>query len=128
MASHGLQQCRKEKSERLRDPEITNVRAGRSLPRHHLTSSVQMRSRAREGGKLSEVTSEAGAGPRSWLQGLQILATTGPAPSTWVCRGSWEEPCSLLAPPDWLSVDSQVLGLGASPDENRLETFSPAGG
>lgn len=31
-ASHGLQPRRKENSERLRDPEIINVRVGRSLP------------------------------------------------------------------------------------------------
>ena len=31
-ASHSLQQRRKENSERLRDPEIINVGAGRSLP------------------------------------------------------------------------------------------------
>lgn len=33
-ASHGLQRRRKENSERLQDPEIINVGAGRSLPCH----------------------------------------------------------------------------------------------
>ena len=31
-------------------------------------------------------------------------------------------------PPDHPSLDAQVLGMGAYPDENHLETFAPAGG
>ena len=135
-ASHGLQQCRKEKSERLRDPEITNVRAGRSLPRHHLSSSVQMRSRAREGWRLSKVTPKAGAGLRSQLPGLQYSrcracgqagrAGRGCPFHMGVQRAAGKSPARLT--PDRPSVDSQVLGLGAYPDENHLETFAPAGG
>lgn len=40
-ARHGLQQRRKENSERPSDPEIINVRAGRSLPCHRPASSYR---------------------------------------------------------------------------------------
>lgn len=64
MAGHGLQQRRKENSKRPRDPEIINVRAGRSLPHpaQPLHSRLQMRveESAWEERRLNKVTPGAG--------------------------------------------------------------------
>lgn len=105
-ARHRLQQHRKENSERLRDPEIINVRAGRSLPRHRPTPR-----------------SRQGVGPGR--EGDCSRSHQGPGPTRGGPR-SCCRPCSV-APPDCPSLDPWGLGLGAYPDENPLETFAPAG-